>query len=62
MQCSAVQCNALQCSVRDVVLWSYADAKFNSFKLSVSLDDADKAMNPLIWGCGKSSTVESVLE
>ena len=28
-------------AVRDVVLRSYADAKFNSFKLSVSADDAD---------------------
>ena len=39
-------------AVRDVVLRSYADAKFNLFKLPVSVDDADKVMNPLIWGCG----------
>ena len=38
--------------VRDVVLKSANDAKFNSFKLSVSVDDADKVMDPILWGRG----------
>ena len=37
---------------RDVVLTSIGDAKFNSFKLSVSVDDAEKVMDPLMWGRG----------
>ena len=36
----------------DVVLKSANDAKFNSFKLSVSVDDADKVMAPILWGRG----------
>ena len=36
----------------DVVLSSIGDAKFNSFKLSVSVDDAEKVMDPLMWGRG----------
>ena len=35
---------------RGVVLSSIGDAKFNSFKLSVSVDDAEKVMDPLMWG------------
>ena len=38
--------------VRDVVLNTANDAKFNSFKLSVSVDDADKVMDPILWGRG----------
>ena len=35
--------------VRDVALKSANDDKFNSFKLS---DDADKVMDPILWGRG----------
>ena len=34
----------------DVVLSSIGDAKFNSFKLSLSVDDAEKVMDPFMWG------------
>ena len=37
---------------RDVVLSSIGDAKYNSFKLSVSVDDAEMVMDPLMWGRG----------
>ena len=34
----------------DVMLSSIRDAKLNSFKLSLSVDDAEKVMDPLMWG------------
>ena len=38
--------------VCDVVLKSANDAKFKSFKLSVSVDDVDKVMDPILCGRG----------